>query len=63
MFSNKRKRPVETIEIRKYQNIKKRVKYKVVLLKVLYQITIYINNIDKEFIKDYTRVKDKQDNL
>ncbi len=63
MFSDKGKAPVEPTGTGGYQNIKKRAKYKAALLKVLYQITIYINNIDKEFIKDYIKAKDKQDNL
>ncbi len=42
-----------------YQNIKKRGKYKIIVLEVLYIISIYINEIDEQYIKDFNRVKNK----
>ena len=60
MFSEKGKGITAPIG---YQNVKKREKYKVVVLEVLYIISIYINKIDQQYIKDFNRVKDKQEGL
>ena len=60
MFSNKGKGLVVPIGC---QNVKKREKYKVAALEVLYMISIYINKTDKQYIKDFNRVKNKQEGL
>ncbi len=56
MFLGKKK---ELVVLTSYQNIKKREKYKIVVLEVLYMISIYINEINKQYIKDFNRVKNK----
>ena len=56
MFLEKKK---ELVVLISYQNIKKREKYKIIVLEVLYIINIYINKTDKQYIKDFNRVKNK----
>jgi hypothetical protein len=44
-------------------NIKKREKYEAAEAEVLYMISIYINETDKQFIKDFKGAKDKWNGL
>ena len=60
MFLGKEK---ELVVLTGCQNIKKREKYKVAVLKVLYMITICINKTNKQVIKDFRDIKSKQEGL
>ncbi len=60
MFLEKEK---ELVVLTGCQNIKKREKYKATILKVLYIITICINETNKQYIKDFKDIKSKQEGL
>ena len=56
MFSGKEKEPLALISC---WNIEKREKYEAAISEVLYMITIYIDETDKQVIEDFGDVKSK----
>ena len=60
MFLGKEKEPPALMGC---QNIEKREKYQAAASEVLYMITIYIDETDKQVIEDFGDVKSKQEGL